>query len=387
MFNATFFEHIEILKDRYYTDYQFNLFTVLRSSSDEVRLHSRFISEILNPSGSHGFGSVFLEEFLSTLNIHSKITETVTVHSEYKNIDILIRCGKSAIVIENKIHAGDQPQQLKRYLDAMVSEGVQDINLIYVTLTGIYPSKQSIDGIAEDYLNSDKFHCLSYRDEIHAWITRCQQKAVNKPALRESFSQYLEVIEKLTSKVRNDKYMTELKSLLKREDNLTNFLDLQQAYQSVLLDLQVKLWDTLQEAACVSLEGLGELDERSRFFVENKRATIQKLVEKRNGSNYFGLYYSLEGMPYMIGIEMQGSGIIVGISCNKDTYPEAYSKAEHRWDGNGWLSSKFWPCYTFIDEKVNYREPQKSDLIFLASDKERKKAAEKVSEFIERIKR
>ena len=124
MFNATFFEHIEILKDRYYTDYQFNLFTVLRSSSDEVRLHSRFISEILNPSGSHGFGSVFLEEFLSTLNIHSKITETVTVHSEYKNIDILIRCGKSAIVIENKIHAGDQPQQLKRYLDAMASEGV-----------------------------------------------------------------------------------------------------------------------------------------------------------------------------------------------------------------------------------------------------------------------
>lgn len=42
----------------------FNVFRLLRMEEDEVRLHSRFIAELLDPKGSHGQGSAFLELFL-----------------------------------------------------------------------------------------------------------------------------------------------------------------------------------------------------------------------------------------------------------------------------------------------------------------------------------
>ncbi|MCP4987377.1 MAG: hypothetical protein GY928_15375 [Colwellia sp.] len=67
LFNSSFFKSVQLLRDKHHTEFQFNLFSVLRSASDEVRLHSRFITEILNPKGSHGFGDCFLQEFLKTL--------------------------------------------------------------------------------------------------------------------------------------------------------------------------------------------------------------------------------------------------------------------------------------------------------------------------------
>jgi hypothetical protein len=41
----------------------FNIFSVLRMESDEVRTHSRFIAELLNPKGVHGFKDEFLNLF------------------------------------------------------------------------------------------------------------------------------------------------------------------------------------------------------------------------------------------------------------------------------------------------------------------------------------
>ena len=42
----------------------FNIFDVLGLSTSEVRLHSAFLAELLNPNGNHGLGNQFLEAFL-----------------------------------------------------------------------------------------------------------------------------------------------------------------------------------------------------------------------------------------------------------------------------------------------------------------------------------
>ena len=47
----------------------FNIFNVIGLSSEEVRLHSAFIAELLNPQGSHGVGNLFLKEFLKLLDL------------------------------------------------------------------------------------------------------------------------------------------------------------------------------------------------------------------------------------------------------------------------------------------------------------------------------
>ena len=85
----------------------FNIFKILGLSTNEVRTHSAFISELLDPKGSHGQGNIFLLKFLeivsdkiSDFNIEDLDTAIVTkekyispIDSNYTeggNIDILI---------------------------------------------------------------------------------------------------------------------------------------------------------------------------------------------------------------------------------------------------------------------------------------------------------
>ena len=42
----------------------FNVFNILGLWSEEVRLHSSFLAELLNPNGNHGMGDAFLGQFL-----------------------------------------------------------------------------------------------------------------------------------------------------------------------------------------------------------------------------------------------------------------------------------------------------------------------------------
>ena len=44
---------------------RFNIFSILNVSSNEVRLHSNFIAELLNSKGTHGFKSKFCKLFIS----------------------------------------------------------------------------------------------------------------------------------------------------------------------------------------------------------------------------------------------------------------------------------------------------------------------------------
>ena len=61
---------------------RFNLFNVLNITSDEVRLHSKFISELLNPEGSHGQGSVFLKMLVEEVGVTEFDCEAAKVEIE-----------------------------------------------------------------------------------------------------------------------------------------------------------------------------------------------------------------------------------------------------------------------------------------------------------------
>lgn len=50
-------------KERQKRGEYFNIFSVLRLETKEVRLHSAFLAELLNPEDSHGLGKQFLELF------------------------------------------------------------------------------------------------------------------------------------------------------------------------------------------------------------------------------------------------------------------------------------------------------------------------------------
>ena len=114
----------------------FNMFTILRKESDEVYLHSRFLSALLDPNGPHRLGTIFLNSFLDRIESDFEYDEkSLEVYpnnlnrSEYKEIDICFidRIGKRAVMVENKIYHKDSNHedkgQLENYYGKLIEEG------------------------------------------------------------------------------------------------------------------------------------------------------------------------------------------------------------------------------------------------------------------------
>lgn len=196
----------------------FNIFNVLGVSTSEVKLHSAFIAELLNSYSNHGLGEKFLKIFIDEVinknvdnntNRYFKFNVTSIkdvivekdigpIKGEYGGrIDICIEDNNGCyVIIENKIYAGDQENQMKRYWNyaqKMCDGDTNRYRLVYLTLDGHEPSEVSLCGLkSEDYI------CLSYKYDIISWLNRCIEISVRHPLIRETIIQYIETLKQLT---------------------------------------------------------------------------------------------------------------------------------------------------------------------------------------------
>lgn len=194
---------------------QFNIFHVSGVNHYET-IHSAVIAEFLNPAGSHGQGDTYLKEFLSTIGNNEFLTafdtSTASVTPESRTpdgrLDILITNTKGqAVIIENKIYADDQWEQLKRYNDfALNKYRSGNYAILYLTLWGDEASEQSGKGV--DYT------CISYKDTVLKWLERCIQISAQKPLIRETMIQYANLIKELTNQTMDTKSKNELLKLM-----------------------------------------------------------------------------------------------------------------------------------------------------------------------------
>jgi len=215
----------------------FNIFNVLKIGGNEVRLHSAFLAELLNPEGSHGLGNIFLVEFLKKLKVDNFQTNGAKIwcekyighisedYTEGGRLDIIIEAGDktSCILIENKIYAGDQWNQLvryKSYLENTLKLDASHYKLLYLTLYGSEPSKESL-GSDENTKNKKPFwESISYRDFIREWLDECIKLATRHPLIREVLNQYLQLIKELTHQTLEESMKEEVVQLLMDGQNL-----------------------------------------------------------------------------------------------------------------------------------------------------------------------
>ena len=190
-----------------------NLFAILGRETDEVHTHTGILSELLNPKGTHGQGAVFLRLFAEQhLNIEdlklddSSVRREVAI-SEESRADILMEVGDTGIVIENKIHAGDQTKQLERY-HAYVADRYSRFKVFYLTLHGNDPSDGSLGNLSRDAVA-----CVSYESDVLAWLDDCIKEVVRVPQIREILAHYQALLRKLTGKATGELTM-DLKKLL-----------------------------------------------------------------------------------------------------------------------------------------------------------------------------
>jgi len=211
-----FFKDIELVYKNYLIikekEEKFNIFSVLYKEHDEKNLHSRFISALLDPFGSHKLSYKFLKEFINLfddLNFEN-FNKSVVYPEEWnkkenQNIDILIidRKSRNAIIIENKIYAedsnNDESGQLERYFKYVRDiEKIpqKNIKTIYLTLDRHDPTDESLGEFIE--LKNINGICISHPVEIVNWLNNCLKLVVDKPFIREAIIQYIKLINKMT---------------------------------------------------------------------------------------------------------------------------------------------------------------------------------------------
>lgn len=381
-----FLEIPELLKNNYKKEQEFNLFTVLRSRNDEVKLHSRFISELLNPRGMHNMGNTFFKAFLHSMDIRGFETEAgYTVDKEWEHIDILIRNPQNqAIIIENKIDAGDQQNQLSRYYHEIKNEqiGEDSIYLLYLTKHGHNPQPQSFDGIPKDFLKSDNFKKLSYETRIKTWLKACRKESVEKPALRESISQYINLIEDLTNTSQDERYMNETKTFLRHQLSTGKkpsalIDDLNQARKQLHADLMAKLSVKIEDIVMDKCPS-SQIDLESSSAQENNAYDF--VTEQRPFGVWF--YPDSKDLRYSVGIEAFNSRCYVGLACSKDNHNTLHAQLANLISDKCpdlKKQTKYMPKWKYISDPIELRQPSDENLILLMDEHYTNKLAKEIT--------
>ena len=325
------------------TGENFNIFRILKLEASEVRLHSAFLASLLDPKGQHGQKHIFLKLFIdrfcfkqAPIDLESctveieKHTGFISANGvEGGRIDIVIsdKFGHH-IIIENKIYAGDQNNQLTRYYNYS-----PNADLIYLTLYGKEPSK----GSCGDLINNTHFKCYSYKSDILQWLEACRKEVAVYPIVRESITQYINLIRHLTNQTVNHNMQEELNQLLISNleasfiisDNLDNSL--------------IKVFDDFAKELQEACEALG-------FNFSNK-VDLDK--------NYSGIFIWKADWKYVnIGFQFQAydKDLIYGMVCklnpDKEPIPEALRKQLSAISKSG-KTSAWWPCLNRMEAPLD----------------------------------
>ena len=226
------------------TGSRFNIFEVLGVNHYE-KSHSAILAEFLNPRGSHALESKFLEKFLESVKLkfsfeanQAKVVQEMWTYGKGR-IDIVIEsCGK-AIIIENKIYAEDQWEQLKRYQEFANKRYNGNYQIFYLTLDGIEAS----DNSAKDV----KYKSLSYKTDVINWLEQCVMISANFPLVRETINQYINHIKTLTNQDMSTKQKDEVVDLMLKniEASMSIAGNINAVKEKIIIDCGVKLANTI----------------------------------------------------------------------------------------------------------------------------------------------
>lgn len=352
-------------KDRY----RFNVFSVLRTATDEVNLHSRFLAALLQHRKSADEPMFNLCDFLCDAGrIEGFSMDGAEVLREYQNIDILIRNekAKEVVIIENKIWAGDQDRQLARYAEQFEREGYGAIHLLYLTLDGRAPDEASAQG--------HNVRRVSY-DEIVPWLKRCQQRAYDEPGLRETVAQYVRLVKSLTGTDIGGTYMNELKSLILKNDNLLHAYDLAEALVEAKVSLLNRLWEEIDSEV------------RFRFADVPARKTSDSDVSQdiwrsyltRSKGVYPGLLYEVKpGVALAIGVDMGNTYIQVGIQCPRETHEAEHDRLATAFANDRPHGTDSWPWWDNSRSDISLRHLTRNNLALLNDEGARRDYAKEI---------
>jgi len=324
-------KNIEILDA---TGGRFNMFRVFGVNHYE-NTHSAIIAELLNPSGTHGLTSKFLECFIEILGDYFTIekfnSEKARIHIEHSTeegrIDILIIDNqKKSIIIENKIYANDQAEQLKRY-NRYAQKYENGYQILYLTLFGSNASEQSGGGVT--YLS------ISYKDHIINWLEKCVAISSRFPTVRETIIQYINHLKQLTNQDMNAKNKEEITEVLSKIENL-------RAAQAIYQNYSATFEYVIADCFNGKMEEFAQQKGLEYHFEESEERYVKFHL---TNSNWQGRYW--------IGFTFEGNRCYYGLCNNSNIYRISNENRKTLHENLNKLNifsrkeSEWWPFYAY----------------------------------------
>jgi|SRR5690554_651745 len=390
---------IGLITDKYeeierITGEKYNIFSILGKSSDELA-HSRFISNLLNPKGSHGQGGMYLRLFIDYMKakffrnnesqnktdsnikvLNEFLTEAASCKTEVNTglvdqiseeggrIDILLESGQNHIIIENKLYATDQLKQLVRY-----NNFSNHAPIFYLTINGKDASKDSKQNLEEGI----HYFRISYEEDILNWIIQCVKESTATPFIRETLRQYVNLIKRLTNQLTSNKMEEDLLKLF-TNDNRKNMQLLKLVYKKGFQEEINKI--------------------TMHFFMNSVRDKINE------GDNEFEASYSNKGVDrtlrikndnipddfvFKIDFTKESRILVISISCENDGNRDYLSSIIKKHNDTGFKFVKKRDCI-FVSqvERYSFSLESRSNLMRFYYDNEFKNEhLEKIYESID----
>lgn len=361
----------------YHSGDNYNIFKVLNIESNEVKLHSAFIADLLNPKGSHGFKSSFLQLFLArlkitdfdypsaTIKVEQYLGKVTDINGGRIDIDIKDKNGYH-IIIENKIYARDQENQLIRYFN-YGKDRCKKFKLYYLTLEGEMPDEEascseSNNGIK--LVQSVDYFILSYRDHIKDWMENCREKATNKPLLREAISHYINLIKYLTNQSLNSDMNEEVIKELLKPDHVKNLANLKESIVLAQIELQKIFWGKLIHRLKAENYDLSE-----KSISDNQ---IRDYYAASKNNKYYGIEIRIaneDSLLFRYGIRIdyniyggftlrkkieENNKIFIKNNINQNPEYKKYVDLVKKIDSS-FINNEYWLGWKILQPKLNFR--------------------------------
>lgn len=302
-------DHIESRIRRQLTGERYNIFDVLGVGYYE-NMHSSFLRHLLDPKESHDQGLVFLNSFIKILveladaqgikiekNCSPDWSKAIVkneVSHENGRFDVAIEVpNKAYIIIENKVKASEQEDQLARYGAELKKKTHEYKSLIFLTPTG-YESKTKG---SYSVVNMSYDHLAKFLKDATSLV---------KPTATPVIATVLQYIEQCNHIHKGENFMTymneEIINLLKNPNNFevayniaTHFSELKKwAKNKFKTNVVSMLSEMLKNAGsawyatdyaywgagCISLE----------FSPDNLKVFYGNIFHKDPGTHQFGWY-------------------------------------------------------------------------------------------------
>jgi len=333
-------EAYEKSKDYLYEDNsRFNLLSIIEKDRDEAHIHSKVLYNLLSQNWGKKDKETFLTLFLKEIgiedeNIYDKNWE-VTREKAFDldtikgRLDFEIKSKDCIYIIEMKIDAGDQPEQLIRY-QKFAKEQHKKYKIFYLTLDGHNASKKSI-GEEENLEENEKVEYIniSFQGEILNWLENCLKLVEGKENKSACISQYIASINKILgekdTKIKDNilKSTEDIKTAITIYEKLND--KLQKVLKNFFEELNKKLKNKLKDITPKSIYNESYIKDYYNYTLDKIPQDYPGLYivldeNKSNNSNYYKFVLKLELAPELIGC----LGFIKSDEDVKETIPFVY---------------------------------------------------------------